>query len=94
MKSSPYLFFNGNCEEAFAFYGRTLGTKPAGSSATPATRSAPTGSVHLKLTKNLPTGQTVRGSIGTLGKRARELSKKHVRSGWPWFNVIVDRIAA
>ena len=28
MKSSPYLFFNGNCEEAFSFYGKTLGTKP------------------------------------------------------------------
>ena len=40
MKSSPYLFFNGNCEEAFSFYGKTLGTKPelmkvAGSPAEP-----------------------------------------------------------
>ena len=28
MKTSPYLFFNGNCEEAFEFYGKTIGTKP------------------------------------------------------------------
>ncbi len=28
MKSSPYLFFNGNCEEAFEFYGKTIGSKP------------------------------------------------------------------
>ncbi len=28
MKSSPYLYFNGNCKEAFEFYGKTLGTKP------------------------------------------------------------------
>lgn len=27
MKSSPYLFFNGNCKEAFEFYGKTLGAK-------------------------------------------------------------------
>ncbi len=28
MKTNPYLFFNGNCEEALSFYGKTLGTKP------------------------------------------------------------------
>lgn len=27
MKTSPYLFFDGNCAEAFEFYGSTLGTK-------------------------------------------------------------------
>jgi PhnB protein len=27
MKINPYLMFNGNCEEAFEFYERCLGTK-------------------------------------------------------------------
>lgn len=27
MQVSPYLFFNGNCEEAFNFYAKTLGGK-------------------------------------------------------------------
>lgn len=27
MKLNPYLFFNGNCEEAFKFYEKTLGGK-------------------------------------------------------------------
>src|SRR6185503_16139544 len=28
MKVNPYVFFNGKCEEALEFYGKTLGTKP------------------------------------------------------------------
>ena len=27
MMLNPYLFFNGNCEEAFKFYEKTLGGK-------------------------------------------------------------------
>ncbi len=27
MQSNPYLFFSGNCEEAFKFYEKTLGGK-------------------------------------------------------------------
>jgi PhnB protein len=27
MQSNPYLFFNGNCEDAFKFYEKTLGGK-------------------------------------------------------------------
>jgi len=27
MKIQPYLFFNGRCDEAIAFYGRALGTQ-------------------------------------------------------------------
>lgn len=59
MKSSPYLFFNGNCEEAFAFYGKTLGTKPefmkvAGSPAEP---HYPSGWGDKILHAHLPTGE-------------------------------------
>ena len=28
MKANAYVFFNGKCEEALEFYGKTLGTKP------------------------------------------------------------------
>ena len=59
MKSSPYLFFNGNCEEAFEFYGKTLGTKPelmkvAGSPAEP---HYPAGWGDKILHAHLPIGQ-------------------------------------
>ena len=27
MRAEPYLFFQGRCEEAFAFYGKALGAK-------------------------------------------------------------------
>ena len=30
MSIQPYLFFNGRCEEAIAFYGEALGAKLSG----------------------------------------------------------------
>lgn len=58
MKTSPYLFFNGDCEEAFTFYGKTLGTEPklmkvAGSPAEP---HYPTGWSNKVLHAHLPVG--------------------------------------
>lgn len=68
MKSSPYLFFNGNCKEAFEFYGKTLGTKPelmkvAGS---PAEKHYPEGWGDKILHAHLPTGDNhfILGSDG------------------------------
>jgi len=68
MKSSPYLFFNGNCEEAFEFYGKTIGSKPelmkvAGS---PAEAHYPAGWGDKVLHAHLPIGQNhfILGSDG------------------------------
>jgi PhnB protein len=66
MQTTPYLLFNGQCEEAFKFYGRCLGGKIEAMmphEGTPAEKGVPAEwrkkILHARLTAN---GQVLMGS--------------------------------